>query len=118
MRLSRFLFAALAIALASSARTSLAQQFYGPAQYGYGLHASEEAWEQRGFYDGVQGAERDFGNHRQPNVNNREEYRDPDFIPGWARHEYREGFRRGYYKRVRQIYHGDGFGNRYWRDRR
>jgi hypothetical protein len=38
-------------------------------------------------------------------VNNRDEYRDPD-LPRWAAHEYREGFRRGYYQRVRQIYNG------------
>ena len=118
MRLSRFLLATFAIALVSSARSTLAQQFYEPPQYVYGQHVAEEAWEQRGFDDGIQGAERDFGNHRQPNVNNREEYRDPDSIPGWARHEYREGFRAGYYKRVRQIYHGDGVENRYWHDRR
>lgn len=83
-------------------------QYYGQPQYGYqDRHEAAEAWEQRGFYDGSKGADRDYWNHRRPDVNNRDEYRDPDDVPGWARHEYREGFRRGYYERVRQIYRGD-----------
>ena len=51
--------------------------------------------EQRGFRDGVDGAQRDWDNHRRPNPANRDEYREPrvppQFWPG-----YREGFRRGY----------------------
>lgn len=50
---------------------------------------------QRGFRDGIIGAQKDFGNHRRPDVNNRDEYRDPDLPPG-MREAYREGFRRGY----------------------
>ena len=118
MKISRLLIATFAIAFVTSARGALAQRFYGPPEFAYGQHAAEEAWERRGFYDGVQGAERDFGNHRRPDVNNREEYRDPDSVPGWARHEYREGFRHGYYRRVRQIYNGEGVDYRYWRERR
>ena len=53
-------------------------------------------YQRRGFQDGIAGAQRDYGNHRQPNVNNREEYRDPDQIPPQMREAYREGFRRGY----------------------
>ncbi len=53
-------------------------------------------FQRRGFRDGIEGARRDYGNHRQPNVNNREEYRDPDSIPREMREAYREGFRRGY----------------------
>ncbi|HEX6495259.1 MAG TPA: hypothetical protein VF018_07250 [Acidobacteriaceae bacterium] len=49
----------------------------------------------RGFHDGIEGARRDFDNHRPPNVNNRDEYRHPD-VPHEVRHEYREAFRRGY----------------------
>ncbi len=50
-----------------------------PAAYG------QERWEmppgefnelqRRGFHDGIEGARRDYGNHRKPDVNNREEYR-------------------------------------------
>jgi len=102
-----FLIPTLAISLFADGESALAQQYYGPPQFTYEQHEAEEAWEQRGFYEGIEGADRDFGNQRQPNVNNREEYRDPDGVPRWARHEYREGFRRGYYLRVRQIYYRD-----------
>jgi len=53
-------------------------------------------FQRRGFQEGIEGAQKDYGNHRQPNVNNREEYRDPDNIPPDMREAYREGFRRGY----------------------
>jgi hypothetical protein len=120
MRPTIFLIPTLAVALFAGGKSALAQQYYGPPPFTYGQHEAEEAWEQRGIYEGMEGAERDFGNHRRPNVDNREEYRDPDSIPGWARHEYREGFRRGYYLRVRQIYYGEGVddGNRYRHDPR
>jgi hypothetical protein len=110
----------VALALFVGERSAIAQQYYERPPFAYGQQGAEEAWEQRGFYDGMEGAEHDFGNHRRPNVNNREEYRDPDAIPGWARHEYREGFRRGYYLRVRQIYNGQGVddGYPYWHDPR
>jgi hypothetical protein len=51
--------------------------------------------EQRGFHDGIEGARRDFENHRRPDVNNRDEYRHPD-VPHQMRGIYRQGFRRGY----------------------
>jgi ribosome modulation factor len=53
-------------------------------------------YQRRGFQDGIEGAQKDFGNHRQPNVENREEYRDPDHIPPDMREAYRAGFRHGY----------------------
>jgi hypothetical protein len=120
MRPTIFLIPTLAVALFAGEKGTFAQQYYGPPSVYYGQHEAEEAWEQRGIYDGMEGAKCDFGNNRRPNVNNREEYRDPDSIPGWARHEYREGFRRGYYFRVRQIYYGEGVrdGYRYWHDPR
>lgn len=106
MRPTLLLVPILAVLICGGAKNAAAQQYYGPPPFAYGQHDAEEAWEQRGFYDGMEGAERDFWHHRRPDVNNREEYRDPDLVPGWARHEYREGFRRGYYVRVRQIYYG------------
>lgn len=60
---------------------------------------------QRGFHDGIEGARRDFQNHRPPNVNNRDEYRHPSFS-GPARHQYRDAFRRGYQMGVQRIYNG------------
>ena len=53
-------------------------------------------FQRRGFQDGLTGAQKDYGHHRQPNVNDRKEYRDPDNIPHDMREAYREGFRRGY----------------------
>lgn len=108
MRSTLFLMPALAVTLFAAEKSALAQRYYGPPPFAYGPQQTEQAWEQRGFYEGMVGAEHDYWNHRQPNVNNRDEYRDPDSIPRWARHEYREGFARGYYLKVRQLYYGGG----------
>ena len=51
--------------------------------------------QRRGFHDGIEGAHKDFGNHRRPDVDNREEYRHPN-VPQDMWGAYREGFRRGY----------------------
>lgn len=51
--------------------------------------------QRQGFHDGVEGARKDFGNHRPPNVENREEYRHPH-VSHDLREDYREGFRAGY----------------------
>jgi hypothetical protein len=59
----------------------------------------------RGFHDGIEGARRDFQNHRQPNVNNRDEYRHPS-VSGPERRQYRDAFRRGYQTGVQRIYSG------------
>jgi hypothetical protein len=56
--------------------------------------------QRRGFHDGVEGAHKDYVNGRRPNVNNRDEYRDPDDMPHdiqpQMREAYRLAFRRGY----------------------
>ena len=62
------------------------------------------AAQRRGFHDGIEGARRDFENHRPPNVENRDEYRHPGFIPGPDRRDYRAGFRRGYDVAARHMY--------------
>jgi hypothetical protein len=59
----------------------------------------------RGFHDGIEGARRDFQNHRPPNVENRDEYRHPP-VSGSARHHYRDAFQRGYEVGVQRIYNG------------
>jgi hypothetical protein len=64
--------------------------------------AAFREFERRGFLEGIQGAQRDLENHRLWNVNNRDEYRNPR-VPGEFRHEYREGFERGYYDAVRHF---------------
>jgi hypothetical protein len=61
-------------------------------------------FQRRGYLDGVQGAERDFQNHRIWNVNNRDEFRHPA-VPPNVRGDYREGFKKGYYATV-QHYQG------------
>lgn len=113
MKPTRFLIptlagAALTLATFPGTGTAVAQD-YGqpPAQRWYGN--AEQNLEQRGFRDGVFGADRDFQNHRRPDVNNRDEYRDRRFNSDWAEHEYREGFRRGYYHRVHEIYGGGDY---------
>ncbi len=61
--------------------------------------------ERRGFHDGIVGAQRDFGNHRRPNVTNREEYREPNMSQQlW--NEYREGFRHGYEMAAARLWGG------------
>lgn len=77
--------------------------FNGP---GYGGPAQND-FQQRGYMDGVQGAQRDAQNHRVWDVNNRDEYRKPH-VPGYVRGDYRDGFRRGYYDTVRRFEHGRG----------
>jgi ribosome modulation factor len=86
---------------------------YAPQQSpppGYGEHGA--GWnnapsefndaQRRGFQDGMEGARKDYENHRQPNVNNRDEYRHPN-VPRGLRHNYREGFERGYDNGVRHM---------------
>ena len=61
----------------------------------------------RGFHDGIEGARRDFQNHRPPNVNNRDEYmRKTAFpVPPNMLNSYRRAFRAGYDHGV-QIFYG------------
>jgi hypothetical protein len=78
-----------------------------PAAYG------QEGWEmpprefndiqRRGFHDGVEGARKDFDNHRRPDPDNREEYRHPNLRRD-AREVYREAFRRGYQQAASHLY--------------
>lgn len=56
-----------------------------------------------GFNDGLIGAQKDFDNQRRPDVNNRDEFRNPN-VPAGARDDYREGFRRGYEEGVHRAY--------------
>ncbi len=108
--------ATLAVSFAISTGAAFAQ--YGPPPPppgpGYGQGQPWEAPPQelrdvarQGFLDGLEGARKDFGNHRRPNVNNRDEYRHPN-VPGNVRHDYRQGFRRGYSTEMQHIYYGAG----------
>jgi hypothetical protein len=113
MKMMGFTVAAMALVMTLTTGV-LAAQYYGPPPARY--YAQEPGWDQvppefraaqqRGFRDGVEGARRDFQNHRPPNVNNRDEFRNPHFISPPDRADYRMGFRRGYDVAVRHIYSG------------
>lgn len=95
-------------------------QYYGPPPPRPDSYGPVQPWEsappefreamQRGFHDGVEGARKDFQNHRPPNVNNRDEYRNPHFIPRPDRRDYRIAFLRGYNVGVQHMYGGQGYG--------
>jgi hypothetical protein len=69
------------------------------------MFAQEPSWDtppkefrdiqRQGYHDGIEGARKDYDNHRRPDVNNRDEYRHPK-VPDSAKADYREGFRQGY----------------------
>jgi len=91
--------------------SGLAVAQYGPPPppqaYAQGWEAPPSqfiAAQQRGYHDGVEGARKDFDNHRPPNVNNRDEFRNPHFIAPPDRRDYRIGFREGYRVAVQHIY--------------
>lgn len=76
-------------------------------------HDNHDAWDsapgdyrdvqREGFHDGIEGARKDFENHRRPDVENRDEYRHPH-VSGPEREEYRQGFREGYQRGVEHLY--------------
>ncbi len=121
MRSARWLVPALTLGMVAS--TAMASgQYYGqqgppPPRAGYGQNGyGPGGWDQapqefrdvmrRGYRDGIEGARKDYENHRPPNVRNRDEFRDPSFIARPDRHDYRMGFRRGYKVGVEHIYGG------------
>lgn len=129
MKMTRLATFALSFGLAGIAGTAVAQG-YGPPQGGYGPPPGPPPYGQRGgwdappqelrefqrqgFVDGVQGAQRDFENHRIWNVKNRDEFRHPN-VPRNVRGDYRDGFQKGYYSAVRHFQNGGpgrGYGPR------
>ncbi len=83
----------------------------GGQQYGWDAPPRElNDIQRRGFHDGVEGARKDFGNNRRPDVNNREEYRNPDQLPSDIprnmREVWRDGFRRGYAVAASHLWNG------------
>ena len=106
----RIAAAVVGLGLMAMGGTALAQYGPPPGRYvapGWDAPPQElREFQRRGYLDGVQGAERDFENHRIWNVNNRDEFRKPS-VPWNVRGDYREGFKRGYYATVR---HFEGVG--------
>jgi Spy/CpxP family protein refolding chaperone len=107
MKFNWLTVSALALSLGTASGMAGAQAYdgqEGPPPPGYQQQGGGQ-WDappqefrevqRQGFHDGVEGARRDVDNHRQLNVNNREEYRRPR-VDRSMRREYREGFRRGY----------------------
>jgi hypothetical protein len=102
----------IVLLLSSTAAINAQYAPQGPPPPGYGEHGG---WDnapsefndaqRRGFQDGMVGARKDYENHRQPNVNNRDEYRHPN-VPREVRHDYRGGFQRGYDAGVRHMMGG------------
>jgi ribosome modulation factor len=87
----------------------------GPPPPGWDAHGPWEGppseysdIQRRGFHDGIEGARKDYQNHRPPNVENRDEYRHPNNVPRDLRHDYRDAFRRGYQVGVDHIMNGGG----------
>jgi hypothetical protein len=130
MKLTHFTAPALALALLATTAPVFAQYGGGPPPppQGYGQGPGGpgqgpggwdapppefQAAQQRGYRDGVEGARKDFENHRPPNVNNRDEYRHPNFVPRPDRRDYRFGFQRGYDNAVRHMYGGRPGGRPY-----
>ena len=111
---------ALALVFSLGAATLNASPMFGaPQGYGQGPGpGGPGGWDQppsdfrsdiarQGFHDGIEGARKDVENHRRPNVNNRDEYRHPN-VPGPARRDYRNGFRRGYQTAMTHMAGGGG----------
>ena len=80
----------------------------GPGGWDAAPPEYQDEFTRRGFHDGIEGARKDYENHRPPNPNNRDEFRHPGFIPGPYRREYREAFKRGYFMAVRHFQGGPG----------
>ena len=62
----------------------------------------------RGYRDGIDGAQKDYGNHRRPNPNNRENYKHPHDVPHDLDRDYRTAFREGYRRAFSHLEGRDG----------
>jgi hypothetical protein len=112
--LARLTSATLAVLL-STAGASLHAQYGPPQGPPPGAYQGQGGWDgppnefnevqRRGFHDGIEGARKDYENHRPANINNRDEFRHPP-VPGPLVHDYRVGFRRGYQAAVRHMMGG------------
>ena len=102
-----FLFAA-GLGTAKASGQSNAQTLSAPASVPVSAQNREidpNAWDTppqdlpviqlKGFRDGITGARKDFDKHRDPNVNDRAEYRSPH-LPAEQKDAYRDGFSLGY----------------------
>jgi ribosome modulation factor len=111
----KFKYAGIAVlTLATSVCVPNSLVAQGPPPYGFHVQGG---WDtppseyqeigRRGYHDGIEGARKDFENHRKPNVKNRDEYRHPP-VSSAERDEYRASFRRGYDTGVEHLMHDGG----------
>jgi hypothetical protein len=120
MKTTRLAGPVLALALLATTGALFAQgppQGPPPPGYGQGPGGPGGGWDappnefrdiqRQGFRDGIDGARKDVENHRRPDVNNRDEFRNPRFR-GAARRDYRDGFRRGYNTAMQHMLNGRG----------
>ena len=120
MKLTRIAASAVSIALTLGTGAAVAQGHFAstqPRAYAYASangyvqdrddHRNDEnGWDAaprgysdiqlRGYRDGMDGARKDYGNHRRPNPNNRENYKHPHDVPHSLDRDYRAAFRQGY----------------------
>ena len=113
MKIARLIAPALALTfLAATAPifASSAPAAFAPAPYfgqgpGWDTPPGEyNAYRQQGFHDGIEGARKDFENHRPFTPENRDESRHPH-VPGNVYHDYREAFREGYHRAVQNLHY-------------
>jgi hypothetical protein len=111
MRIKWIAISMITVALCAPSVTKVkAQGFVPPAEFSY--EQEPGAWDappsefreiqRQGYHDGIEGARKDYDNHRRPDVNNRDEYRHPH-VEESAREDYREGYRRGYEKAMEHL---------------
>ncbi len=88
---------------AFAAPTPAPVPYIGAFQPGWDTPPAEyNEFRRKGFLDGIQGAHRDAENHRPFTPENRDEYRHPG-VPRNVYHDYREAFREGYHRAVRNM---------------
>jgi hypothetical protein len=107
MKIDRIAVSALAVIL-SAAGVGIGGTRASAQEMGWDAPPRElNEYQQRGFHDGIEGARKDFENHRRPDVENRDEFRRPN-VPMDVRDAYLDGFRRGYQVGVNHFFNAGG----------
>ena len=109
MKLTRLIAPAIALTMLAGVAPVFAAPAPTPAPYfgqgGWDTPPGEyNAYRQQGFHDGIEGARKDFENHRPFTPENRDEFRHPH-VPRNVYHDYREAFREGYHRAVQNLHY-------------
>ena len=112
MKINWFACSLLALSISAPSSTWARPSGLTPPASGSAYAEGQRDWEnppeefreiqRQAYLEGIEGARRDFDNHRRPDVNNREEYRHPH-VEASFREDYREGYRRGYEKAMEHL---------------